>query len=126
MLLELYAIMLPQMIGYVRCFDSNRTISFKISDKKQLKKYIKIWEKISSLVGKEFDSKPVYGDSDKYIKTKIKSCRDNVNTNFQGKKYQKKIHHRNHLQITSYNPLFSFRLELFIMFIVSFLLIYQK
>ena len=89
MLLELYAIMLPQMIGYVRCFDSNRTISFKISDKKQLKKYIKIWEKISSLVGKEFDSKPVYGDSDKYIKTKIKSCRDNVNTNFQDKKVPK-------------------------------------
>ena len=81
--------MLLQMIGYVRCFDSNRTISFKISDKKQLKKYIKIWEKISGLVGKEFDSKPVYGDSDKDIKTKIKSYRGNVNTNFQGKKVPK-------------------------------------
>ena len=89
MLLELYAIMLPQMIGYVRCFDSNTTISFKISDKKQLKKYIKIWEKISGLVGKEFDSKPVYGDSDKDIKTKIKSCRGNVNAYFQGKKVPK-------------------------------------
>ena len=82
--------MLPQMIGYVRCFDSNRTISCKISDKKQLKKYIKIWEKISGLVGKEFDSKPVYGDSDKDIKTKIKSCRGNVNAYFQGKKSTKR------------------------------------
>ena len=26
-------IKLPQMIGYVKCFDSNRTISFKVTDK---------------------------------------------------------------------------------------------
>ena len=32
----------------------------------------------------EFDSEPVYGDSDKYIKTKIKMYEDRVNTNFQG------------------------------------------
>ena len=31
----------------------------------------------------------VYGDSDKYIKTKIKSYGDKVNTNFQGKKVPK-------------------------------------
>ena len=24
---------IPQMIGYVKCFDSNKTMSFKISDK---------------------------------------------------------------------------------------------
>ena len=53
------------MIGYVKCFDSNNTMSFKVSDKKLLKKYIKIWEKSSSLVGRKFDSEPVYGDSDK-------------------------------------------------------------
>ena len=35
---------------------------------------------------KEFDSEPAYGDNDKYIKTKIKSYGDKVNTNFQGKK----------------------------------------
>ena len=34
----------------------------------------------------EFDSEPVYGDNDKYIKTKIKSYGDKINTNFQGKK----------------------------------------
>ena len=34
----------------------------------------------------KFDSEPVYGDNDKYIKTKIKIYMDNVNTNFQGKK----------------------------------------
>ena len=41
----------------------------------------------------EFDSEPVFSDNDKYIKTKIKSYSDKVNTNFQGKKCQKKMHH---------------------------------
>ena len=60
------------MIGYVKCFDSNKTMSFKVSDKKLLKKYNKIWGGVSSLICKEFDSELVYGDGDKYIKTKIK------------------------------------------------------
>ena len=34
---------------------------------------------------KKFDSEPVYSDNDKYIKTKIKTYRDKVNTNFQSK-----------------------------------------
>ena len=33
----------------------------------------------------EFDSEPVYGDGDKYIKTKIKMYGGRVSTNFQGK-----------------------------------------
>ena len=37
----------------------------------------------------KFDSEPVYGDNDKYIKTKIKSYGDKINTNFQGKKIPK-------------------------------------
>ena len=65
-------IKLSQMIGYVKKFDSNKTISFKVSDNKLLKKYNKIWEKISNLMNIGFESKPVYGDNDKYIKTKIK------------------------------------------------------
>ena len=48
-------------------------------------------EKISNLMKKKFDSKPVCRDE--FIKTKIKSYGDTKNTNFQGKqKYQKKIH----------------------------------
>ena len=43
-------------------------------------------EKVSNLMNIEFDSEPVYGDNDKYIKTKIKMYEDRVNTNFQGKK----------------------------------------
>ena len=62
---------LPQIIGYVKHFDSNKTMSFKVSDNKLLKKYNKIWEKISNLMNIEFDSEPIYGDGDKYIKTNI-------------------------------------------------------
>ena len=39
-------ITLPQMTVYVSCFDSNKTISFKVSDEKLLKRYIKIWENL--------------------------------------------------------------------------------
>ena len=65
-------IKLPQMIGYVKNFDSNKKMSFKVSDNKLLKKCNKIWGKISNLMNIEFDSQPVHGDNDKYIKTKIK------------------------------------------------------
>ena len=78
-------IKLPQMIGYVKNFDSNKTMSFKVGHN-LLKKYNKIWGKNSNLMSIEFDSEPVYGDNDKYIKTKIKMYEDRVNTNFQGKK----------------------------------------
>ena len=37
----------------------------------------------------EFGSEVVYGDNDKYIKTKIKLYGDKVNINFQGKKVTK-------------------------------------
>ena len=60
------------MIEYVKCFDSNKTMSFKVTDKKLLKKYSKIWEKVNNLMDIKFDSEFVYGDNDKYIKTKIR------------------------------------------------------
>ena len=73
------------MIGYVKCFDSNKTMSFKVIDKKLLiKKYSKIWEGVSNSMNIEFDS-----DNVKYIKTKIRSYGDKVNTSFQGKKVLK-------------------------------------
>ena len=48
-------------------------MSFKINNKQLLKKYNQIWKKIAKLLKIEFDSKPVYIDDNKYIKTKIKS-----------------------------------------------------
>ena len=82
-------IKLLQMIGYVKCFDSNITISFKATDKKLLKTYTKIWGRVNSLMNIEFDSEPVYSDNTKYIKRKINLYGDKVNTNFQGKKVSK-------------------------------------
>ena len=79
------------MIGYAKCFGKNQSdvMSFKVINKEVLKKYTKIWEKISSLIGKEFDSEPVSGDNNKYINTKIKSYGDKINANFQGKEIPK-------------------------------------
>ena len=79
------------MIGYVNHFDSNMMslMSFKAIDNKLLKRYTKIGERVTWLMSIKFDSKPVYGDNDKYIKTKIELYGDKVNTNFQGKKVPK-------------------------------------
>ena len=60
-------IKLPQMIGYVKNFDSNKTTSFKLSDNKLLKRYNKLWERVSNLMNIEFDSEPVYGDKNKNV-----------------------------------------------------------
>ena len=61
----------------------------KATDKKLLKEYTKIWERVGNLMNIEFHSEPVYGENDWYIKTKINSNRNKVNTNFQGKKVPK-------------------------------------
>ena len=53
------------MNGYVKHFDSNKTMPVKVSDNKLLKKYNKILEKNSNLLSIEFDSQPVYGDAGK-------------------------------------------------------------
>ena len=74
-------IKLSQMIGYVKYFDSNKTISVRASDNELLKKYTKIWGKVSSLMNIKFDSEPFYGDDDKYIKTKMKLYGDEMNRN---------------------------------------------
>ena len=63
-------IRLPQMTGYDRKFEFNLTMSFKISDKQLLKKYNQLWKRVEKLLEIKFDSKPVYGDDEKYIKTK--------------------------------------------------------
>ena len=63
-------IRLPQMTGYVRKFDENATMSFRVNNKQLLKNYNEIWEKVEKLMKIEFQSKPVYDDE--YIKTKKK------------------------------------------------------
>ena len=81
------------MTGYVRKFEGNTTMFFKFSDKQLLKNYNQIWKRVEKLLKIGFDSKPVYGDNDKYTKTKVKIYAGSKITNFQRKKSQKKKHH---------------------------------
>ena len=73
---------LPQMTGYARKYDENATRSLRANNEQLLKNYIKIWEKVKELSKINFESKPVYGDDDKYIKTKIKIYAGSVITKF--------------------------------------------
>ena len=76
---------LPQMTGYARKFDENATMSFIVKDKHLLKKYTKIWETSEKIMKINFESKPIYGDDDICIKTKIKIYANNIITNFHNK-----------------------------------------
>ena len=74
------------MNAYAEYFDKNsKDINLFVNDKDM--KYFEIWNKIKSLVEKEFNNEPVYND--KYIKTKIKIFNDRVYTNFQHNKIPK-------------------------------------
>ena len=73
---------LPQTIRYAKYFDDNKVMSFKVTDKKLLNKYNKTWGKVEELLNVKFESKPIHGEGDKYIKAKIKLYKDKVNRNF--------------------------------------------
>ena len=77
------------MTGYVRKFECNTTISFKVSDKQLLKKYNQIQKRVEKLLKIEFDSEPVYGDNDKYIKAKTKIYAGSMITKFPSKNMPK-------------------------------------
>ena len=51
-----------------------------------LKNYNKIWKNIEKLMKIYFITKTIYGnDDDKYIKTRIKTYKDSITTNFYNK-----------------------------------------
>ena len=81
------SIKLPQMTDYVKKIEDNAVMPFKISNKQLLKKYNQIWKRIAKLLKTEFDSEPVYGNNDKYIKIKVYA--GSLITNFQRKKMSK-------------------------------------
>ena len=76
---------LLQMTGYPKKINENVTMSFRVNNKQLLKNYNKIWEKVEKLMRIDFESKPVYGDDDKYIKTKIKIYAGSMITSFHNK-----------------------------------------
>ena len=72
---------LPKMTGYLNIFeDGIRKMSFFTDHNEFLERYTKIWEKISDLIDKKFDSDPVYNN--KYINTNIRSYNNDIITNF--------------------------------------------
>ena len=81
---------LPQMIAYLKEFYDSMTMALRADDSKLFKKDCKIWRTISGFLGIELDSELVYGDTDSYIKTKVKMYDNRVNNNFQGKEAPKK------------------------------------
>ena len=65
---------------------NNKTTSFKGIDKLIIRYEIRILKqenKNRNLLNIEFYREPIYGDNDKYIKTKIKMYEDKVNNIFQ-------------------------------------------
>ena len=83
---------ISQTTGYINKFDENKmTMSLMIKDKHLLKNYNKIWKRIEKLMKIDFNTKTAYDDDDKYIKTKIKTYKDSITTNFYNKNGSKKI-----------------------------------
>ena len=77
------------MTGYINNFNENKNKS-KVKNKKLFQNNNEIWKK-KKLIDTDFNTKPTYGDDDKYIKTKIKTYEDNITTNFYNKKGSKKV-----------------------------------
>ena len=74
------SILLPKMSGYIKCFDEANYMYFLVEDKKLLKVYDKIRDKISNIMQKGFDSEPIYNE--RYLKTKTKPYDSKININF--------------------------------------------
>ena len=64
------------MTEYVRKVNENAKMSFRVKDKRLLKNYNEIWEKVEQLMKIDFESKPLYCGDLKYIKAKIKIYAD--------------------------------------------------
>ena len=84
---------ISQTTGYINKFDKNKiTMSLMIQDIQLLKNYNKIWKKIEKLMKIDFNTRPTYGDDDdKYIKTRIKTYKNIITTNFYNKNGSRKI-----------------------------------
>ena len=83
-------LIMPKMSGYVKTLKVkegnkdkiNKLMSFCIDNEKLQEKYKAIWTKIEGLKKIKLITLPVYDD--RYIKTKIRTYTNKVNTNFCG------------------------------------------
>ena len=89
--------MFPKTRAYVKGYDGQtKWMYFLIEDDNLLEKYNTIWDKVSAVVKKDFDSEPVY--IKKFLKTKRKPYGDKA-TNFHDKEMPKAG--SNHYLVTS-------------------------
>ena len=74
---------LPKMTGYLNIFKggAKKNVFFFTDNNEFLERYTAIWEKISDLVKKKFDSDTVYNN--KYINAKIRSYNNDIKTTFR-------------------------------------------
>ena len=76
------------MSGYIKYFDNGRKdMSFLIEDEDVYLKYAGIWNKIKKLLSVKFNSQPIHDD--KYIKTKVKTFGETINTLFSNNRVPK-------------------------------------
>ena len=88
-----FCVILPQMSGYIKYFENGgKNMSLKIEEESVYLKYTEIWNKIKSVLNVKIHSKPIYDD--KYIKTKVKTFNNTINTLFSGDEVPKeRIHY---------------------------------
>ena len=67
-----------------RDIDQSKYISFLIKDDELQESIIEFGKKVENSITKEFGSEPVYNE--KYLKAKIKSCNEKINTYFHNNK----------------------------------------
>ena len=84
-------IILPQMSGYIKYFETVEKMYFIIKDDSVLEKYSKIWGKIKKKVNIKFHRILVYDET--YIKAKIREFDGKIKTNFLGDEVPKENMH---------------------------------
>ena len=89
-------IMLPETRAYAKSYDGQTKWMYFLIEDDLLGKYNTIWDKVSTDIKKEFDSKPVYNKI--YLKTTIKSHGNEV-TDFYDKKIPKLDHNHTCLAV---------------------------
>ena len=90
--IKAFCILLPQMSGYIKYFENgSKNMSFKIEDEDVYLRYRAIWNRIKSMLNIKFHSEPVYDE--KYIKTKVKTFNEMINTLFTDNKISKERHY---------------------------------
>ena len=82
-------IILPQMSGFIKYFESNNKNVLFLADDDVILKYNKIWKNVKKLLSTEFDSQLVYDET--CIKTRVKLLRTKLFQNLQSIKSLEKI-----------------------------------